>query len=127
MKRIRLTQKKGAYTVCGEALLIGDDIVLAMWGGSSPHVGAVAMAVPRPSLRDPTATSSTSSVLTRVGHKEDGIVKKVSEKVSATLNRGVVVSAGLHWDDIPEDEVEVVASLCGILADRLISRILESK
>lgn len=124
MKHIKISARKGAYKIEAKALLIGEDLVLSIWGGSKPHVGAVALAVPRPSLKNRAITSSTSSVLTRIGHKEDEIVKTVSERVSAALNKAVVVSAGIHWDDIPENEIGIVQSVCEELTHRLIQRIL---
>lgn len=125
MKRVRLTEQEGPYKIHAEALLLGDDLVLSIWGGSKPHVGAVALAIPRPSLKDPGRTSATVSVLTRLGHKEDEIVKKVSERISAALNRVVVVSAGIHWDDIPDEGIGRIQTICEILTDRLIHRFLE--
>jgi hypothetical protein len=127
MKRIRLTHRKGLYEICGEALVVGQDLVVSIWGGAEPHVGAVALAIPRPSRKNAAVTSSTSSVLTRLGHKEDEIVKRVSERVSAALNTVVVVSAGLHWDDISEEGIAAVESLCEALTGRLISRIQETR
>ena len=125
MKRLRLTQQKGAYKIQAEVLLVGSDLVVSIWGGSKPHVGAVALATPRPSLRDSAVASSTSSVLTRLGHKEDEIVKKVSERVAAALNSVVVVSAGIHWDDISDEGIHTIDAICEALTDRLIVRILE--
>lgn len=127
MKRVRLTHRKGPYQIHAEALVIGEDLVISIWGGSRPHVGAVALAIPRPSLKDPAVIGSTSSVLTRLGHKEDDIVKRVSERVSAALNRVVVVSAGIHWDDISQEEIGTIQSVCETLTNRLIDRILEER
>lgn len=127
MKRVRLVHRKGPYQISAEALLLGDDLVISIWGGPKPHVGAVALAVPRPSLKDATVTSSTSSVLTRLGHKEDEIVKKVSERVSAALNTVVVVSAGIHWDDISQEEIGTIQSVCDTLIKHLIRRIREKR
>ena len=44
--------------------------VVVVTGGEVPHVGAVAMAAPRPSLADPARTSATASVFTYLSHKE---------------------------------------------------------
>lgn len=123
MKQIKLTHRKDRYKIEAKALLVGEDIIVSIWGGTRPHVGAVAMAVPRPSLRDPHITSSTSSVLTRVGHREDDIVKRVSETLSSELDRVAVVSAGIHWDDLTDDEIDTIRSLCDELARRLVERL----
>ena len=63
------------HNIRAEALWIGPDLLVYIWGGEAPHIGAVAMAQPRPSLADPAKTSSTASVFTYVGHKEDALAK----------------------------------------------------
>ena len=120
MKRISLAHTQGAFTVAGEALLVGSDVAITLWGGSLPHIGAVAMAIPRPSLKDKSVTSATSSVLTSPGHLEDDIVKRFSERVSAALNSTVVVSAGMHWDDLSVEDIGTVRLLCVELAQAFI-------
>ncbi len=97
-------------------------MLVSIWGGTHPHIGAVALAVPRPSLTNAHITSSTSSVLTRIGHKEDEIVKRVSEEMSAALNTPVIVTAGIHWEDLSEEGIETVRSVCGTLVRDLVLR-----
>ena len=123
MKQIKLSHQKGRFKIRANAILVGEDLIVTIWGGTRPHIGAVAMAVPRPSLRDPDVTSSTSSVLTRMGHKEDEIVKRVSERLSSELGMVVVVSAGIHWDDITDGGIEIIRSACDGLTFKLIQRI----
>jgi len=52
-----------------EALLqkLGDHYLLSLRGGAA-HIGAVAMARPRPGLADPARLSSTASIFCQVGH-----------------------------------------------------------
>jgi hypothetical protein len=57
------------------------------------------IAIPRPSLKNPKQWSATSSNFTFTGHKEDVLVKKVSEEFAARLRGNVVVAAGTHFDD----------------------------
>jgi gallate decarboxylase subunit D len=125
--RIRFSRTKKSLRVIAEALFIGDDLLVSIWGGTHPHIGAVALAVSRPSLEDPRVTSATSSVLTRIGHKEDEIVKKVSEDLSAALKTTVVVAAGIHWEGLSEDGIETVRSVCGALVRDLVLRASERK
>jgi len=122
-KPIRISHQNGPYRIEAEALQIGEDIALSIWGGTKPHIGALALAVPRPSLKDPSLISSTASVLARLGHKEDDIVKRISERISATLNRVVAVSAGMHWDHLPEDDIRLVQEACDELVDKLIGEL----
>ena len=123
MKRFRVAHQEGPYRIHAEVLFVGDDLVVSIWGGSKPHVGAVALSIPRPSLENPAKISSTSSVLTRLGHKEDEIVKKVAENISAALNKVVVVSAGIHWNNISDEEIGTIQSICETLTDQLINKV----
>jgi hypothetical protein len=99
--------KEGEFPISALLQRIGEDYLLSVWGGSA-HIGAVAMAQPRPSLQDPERVSATTSVFCYVGHKEDELVKKMAEKLAATLGGKVVVAAGLHWDGITLEGIRQV-------------------
>jgi gallate decarboxylase subunit D len=84
---------------------VGKDLVVTIGGGTHPHVGAVAMAQPRPSLKGDGTVSATASVIALLGHKEDELARWAALHLAARLNATVVVSAGLHVDDATLDEV----------------------
>jgi hypothetical protein len=126
MRRFDLSSEGEQYQVHATALLIGDDLLVAVWGGTRPHIGAVAVALPRPSIADPQVPSSTSSVFTLLGHKEDEVVKMVSERLSARLEKNVVVTAGIHWDHLAEEAIEEILHHCQELADEICARLSDS-
>jgi len=72
-----------------------DGVMVAILGGR-PHLGAVAQAVPRPSLVDPQRRSSTSSVLTLPVHKDDVAARMAAELLAVRLGQNVAVAAGIH-------------------------------
>jgi gallate decarboxylase subunit D len=104
----RFRTEEGRYGLEASAQWIGTDLLVAIWGGEQPHIGAVALAQPRPSLKDGERTSATASVLCVVGHKEDAVVKTVSESLSATFNTRVVATAGMHWENLDEEGIRSV-------------------
>ena len=108
------------YVVEAEAVRIGPDILIYVWGGERPHIGAVAAAQPRPSLADPNKTSATASVLSYIGHKEDGVAKEMAEAISARFNTNAVVTAGIHWDDLPADGIQIVVDRCREITGKVI-------
>ncbi|MEM3514506.1 MAG: hypothetical protein QW495_04180, partial [Candidatus Hadarchaeum sp.] len=59
---LRISAGRGKHKVQLALLLAGKDLVVAIFGGNYPHVGAVAVAVPRPSLKNPNKLSATSSI-----------------------------------------------------------------
>jgi hypothetical protein len=92
-------------------LWAGEDLLLLVTGGQRPHLGAVAMATPRPSLADPETTSATASVFCYPGHKEDELAKALALRLAAALKVKVTVAAGAHWDGLgPEDIAQVRAN-----------------
>jgi len=107
---IYVRTKETSWVVEARAVRIGADILVCIWGGDRPHIGAVAAAQPRASLADPGRRSATCSVLTYLGHKEDEVVKLVSERLSAALDTHVVVTAGIHWDNLDRREIGIIGA-----------------
>ena len=118
-----LSTREGSFDLSASVRLIGEDLLVAIWGGEKPHIGAVAMAQSRPSLKNPAATSATASVFCYVGHKEDQLAKAAAEVLAAALNTRVVVTAGIHWDNIKADEIQRVIANSEILVDAILKRI----
>jgi hypothetical protein len=112
----------GAYDLTANVRLIGPDLLIAIWGGERPHIGAVAVAQPRPSLKNPDITSASASVFCFIGHKEDDLAKAASEILSATLNTAVVVTAGIHWDNLDEEAIQRIIKNSEILVDMILQR-----
>jgi hypothetical protein len=115
----RFRYQEGGFLVEALWQRLGEDYLLSVWGGD-PHIGAVAMAQPRPSLTDPDRMSATSSVFCYLGHKEDEVVKEVSERLAAALQAKVVVAAGLHWDDLGPEGIRQVVKNVQALVDCII-------
>jgi hypothetical protein len=119
MKKFELSTSGGKYPIHSMSILLGEDLLTCLWGGTKPHIGAIALALPRRSLAEPTITSSTASVLTMLGHKEDRVVKAVAELLSSRLNKNVVVTAGIHWDHLNETAIREIEDNCALLADMI--------
>ena len=123
MKTFLVSQQKGRFEVLAHVSLLGNDILAVLSGGVA-HIGAIAMAQPRPSIADPRKAGATSSVYTYVGHKEDIIAKTMSETLAKGLNRKVVVVAGIHWDNLKDEEIEVIVKLCRELTEDVMNKFL---
>ncbi len=118
-----LKTNTGNFDLEAGVKMIGPDILVAIWGGEKPHIGAVAAAHPRPSLKDPELVSATASVICFSSHKEDELVKAASEIFAAALNTRVVVTAGIHWDDISVDGIITVIKNSELLIDQVLDKI----
>ena len=115
---------EGSYDLSASVRLIGADVLVAIWGGEKPHIGAVAVAQPRPSLKDPDVTSASASVICLVGHKEDELAKAAAEILAAALNTRVVVTAGIHWDNLDPQGIQRIIQNSEILVDMILTRIV---
>jgi hypothetical protein len=123
LRRVKVKTRAKAYNVEAEAVWVGADLLVYIWGGEEPHIGAVAAAQPRPSLGNPDATSATASVLSYLGHKEDVLVKRAAESLASALRTNVVVTAGIHWDNLDEPGLNTVRSNSLRLIDSLIQKL----
>lgn len=123
----RFMTDEGRYDLVARVRCVGDDLLVAIWGGGRPHIGAVSMAQPRASLKDPSKLSATASVFTYVGHKEDMLAKTASETLASALNKKVVVTAGIHWDDMEEKGIKRVIKNCEILVGMIVKEFSSSK
>lgn len=97
---------KEAYNIEAFVKEIGQDLLVAIWGGERPHIGAVAIAQPRPSLKDHRVKSATASVFCYPGHKDDVVAKEAAERISSALDTNVTVTVGIHWDNIDKEGIQ---------------------
>ena len=110
MRSVKVSAGKGKYQVQLAALMTGNGVILSLLGGEKPHVGAVAVSLPRKSLAEARRLSATTSVFTLLGHKEDEIAKPAAEEAARRLNQPVVVVAGMHVDGASRREIERLSS-----------------
>lgn len=87
---------KGKHQVQLLATLTGEGMILSLLGGEKPHVGAVVLSIPRPSLAQPNRLSCNSIVVPMLGHKDDEIAKPLAEELAKISAQPVAIVAGLH-------------------------------
>jgi hypothetical protein len=100
--------KSGSFDIDARIGWIGNDLLVSIYGGDKPHIGAVAAAHPRPSLENPAVVSATASVICYTAHKEDDLAKRAAEILAAILNTRVVVTAGIHWDHLTQAGIDQI-------------------
>ena len=106
--KVRASVGDDIYKVVAEVNIIGDDLMISVWGGTKPHIGSISVSVPRPGLKDGTRMSSTSSVINLIGHKDEVVARKFSEQLAAKFNRNAIATAGVHIDDITENQINII-------------------
>lgn len=101
---------------------MGDDYTLSVYGGTKPHIGSVAISMPRVSLTKD-AYSATTSSINCLGHKDDEIAKLFASKVATQLQCVVVCSCGIHIDNITNEQLQDIKDCSAELLEEVINRI----
>lgn len=105
MQTVTLSVGQKPYTVTACVVLCGQDIAVVIGGGEAPHIGAAALASPRPSLKNNGDVSASASVLCCLGHKDDQPAKEAALRLASKFNTNVAVTAGLHLDNAGADDI----------------------
>ena len=92
-----------------EAVLVkaGTDAVLVVTGGTRPHIGATAVATPRPSLTGK-GTSASVSVLCQLGHRDDEFARGAARVLAIAWGCTVTVTVGIHVDAADYVDLELL-------------------
>ncbi|MBI2979325.1 MAG: hypothetical protein HYY41_00595 [Chloroflexi bacterium] len=100
MTKRELTRGEGRGKVSLSAQSIGDDIVVSIYNENG-HIGAVAVAE-----YDHKEKRTSTSVITRLGHKDDAIAQKAAYLITRQTKKPSCVIAGVHLDDITQEEIQ---------------------
>lgn len=114
---------EGVHRVEASVLICGKDLVVVIEGGTRYHIGAVALAIPRPSLADPGRISASASVLCVTGHKEDELARIISLQIASALNCTVTVIAGIHIDAANATDLSKMLDNCTKTISNLVERL----
>jgi len=106
MKTLDIKAGSGIHLVEATAVLCGPDVHVCICGGTHHHIGASALGLPCPSLKDPSKLSASVSVLNVVRHKEDQLARDAAYQLTKTLGCRVSVSAGLHVDNATQEDIQ---------------------
>lgn len=97
------------YSIEATIVFSGKDISVVFSGGEKPHIGATAIALPRPSLDyTKNSPSSSASVICVLGHKEDLLARKTALSLAAKYNCVVCVTIGLHVDRATQVDIDLL-------------------
>ena len=105
---ITVEGQTGRIVITVTAQRMGPDLNVSVFGGEAPHIGAVALAQPRESLKRDGSASASCSVLTLCGHKEDELARELALELARLLGCNVCVACGIHQDDILPEEIHGV-------------------
>ncbi len=112
-----LSEGSGRTEVSLTVQWVGKDLIICIFNEGG-HLGAVAVA--DYSFEEDRASTS---VLTRLGHKDDGIAYSAAYKLCKKLRKPVCAIAGIHLDNITTEEIAVITQNCNKLVDKLSNQL----
>ena len=116
---IEIIEGKDKYKVKLVAIKSGEDLTIIISGGEKPHIGAMAVSIPRPSLKDLNKVSASTSVFVLVGHKEDELSKQIAENITKITKKVTVVIVGLHIEKATSQDIEYLIQNTQKVVDKL--------
>lgn len=122
MKQISLKVGDGKYKIFLNAIFCGNDISVCIFGGDKPHIGAVAVAVPRKSLKGDGSNSASASVICITGHKEDEIARSTALKISSKFFCIANVAVGIHINNASLDDLKIINLNVEIITKKLLAK-----
>lgn len=107
------------YSINITCFKIGNDFNITIYGGDTPHIGAIAVSYPN-KIINYSDISPTISLITLPGHKEDSLALESAKILCKTLNSTVVVSCGIHYDDFEFSDIENINKIVKLLIEKTI-------
>ena len=111
-----ITKGEGRTKVSLLVESIGDDLVVFIHNENA-HIGAVAVGE-----YDHKQARASTSVITRLGHKDDAIAQKAAYLITKHTKRPSCVIAGVHLDNITEEEIEKLLEVADSCLNDFLSR-----
>jgi hypothetical protein len=123
-RRVEVEAAVGGLRLEAVCVECGPDLVVVVGGGERPHVGASALALSLPSLKDPARLTQSSYLASVPGHKEEGLARDGALRLARLLGRNVVMTVGIHDDGIEPARIEAYLALFERLVERVAEAIL---
>lgn len=111
----------GRISITLHAVRMGNALLVGIYGGDRPHIGAVAVGVPGPAVDSGLPRTAETSVIALAGHREDQVTRDGAQRIALETGAVVSVSCGIHLDTITAAEIARVCGLVEELIGELIS------
>jgi hypothetical protein len=119
-KILRIKKETERFILEMVLVRMGRDLCVSLSGGDTPHIGAVALAVPHAGLSDPLKTDASVSLSTVTGHKEDELARKIAYRLAVKFNCTVSASCGIHIDNARKEEIFSILNAADAITDEAI-------
>jgi hypothetical protein len=119
VRRFEVPVAGSAYALEAVCVECGEDLVVVVGGGSRHHIGAVGLTISLPSLKDAGKLTQSTYQVPVPGHKEEALARQGSRLLSQRLGRNVVLSVGIHEDDLSQEGIQAYVDVFDALVERI--------
>ena len=113
-------KRSGRISITLHAVRMGSDLLVGIYGGDRPHIGAVAGGRPVPAGDAGEPRTEATSVIALPGHREDQVARDAAQRIALKTGSVVSVSCGIHLESITVAEISSVCGLVEALTGELI-------
>jgi gallate decarboxylase subunit D len=113
---MELNKGTGRTAIFLSVQTIGTDLLVSLFNAQA-HIGAVAVAE-----FSAAENRASTSIITRLGHKDDHIARSAAHKLCKHLRKPVCVIAGIHLDNITQEEIEQIVQNCAAAVDEFLGK-----
>ena len=114
-RKISIGEGRTKLTLLAKSL--GDDFIVFIYNERA-HIGAVALGE-----YDNKGKRASTSIITRLGHKDDVIAQRAAYLISRKTKRPSCVIAGVHLDHITEEEIREFLANAESLVENFLGRL----
>lgn len=112
---------EGKHRIAMFVTITGEGLVVQIFGGEKPHVGAISLSVPGPGITASGRASCSTTVVPLTGHKDDKVARPAAEKIAKVWGSPVVVVAGIHVDNASKKDIQQLIKNCMETVNLLIA------
>ncbi|MCE1254973.1 MAG: hypothetical protein LWX83_15680 [Anaerolineae bacterium] len=112
------------YLVEAVCVDVGADLVVVVGGGSRYHIGSTSLTISMPSIKDSSKLTNSTYLVPVPGHKEENLARESSLILSRSLKRNVLVSVGIHEDQISKADIGLYIDCFNNLINQIIQAYL---
>jgi hypothetical protein len=119
VRRFEVAVAGSPYKVEAVCVEVGADLIVVVGGGEGYHIGALGLSIVIPSLKDADKLTHSTYQVPVPGHKEEALAREGSRELARRLNKNVVMSVGIHEDDLSKEGIQRYTEAFNALVDMI--------
>jgi hypothetical protein len=120
IRQFQVADPVSGQSVTAVCVTCGNDLVVVVGGGERYHIGAAALSISMPRIKDPEILTNSTYLVPVPGHKEEDLARNGSLKLSKGLAKNVVMTVGIHQDQISKAGIQNFLALFDDLVEKIL-------